>query len=145
MGEISIQDAIQQFLNKSRLKSGIQALRIEDIWEELMGKTIAKYTDKIQVINHTLYVTTTVAPLKNELLYQKAKKIPECINAYENALMLNPQDEDALEPALLVARQPMSRAVAILSSPPSDLLPGLLDHFPIGVDDNGYIDRIQKL
>ena len=27
--------------------------------------------------------------------YQKAKKLPECINAYENALMLNPNDEDA--------------------------------------------------
>ena len=79
MDEISLQDAIQQFLNKSRLKSGIQALRIEDIWEELMGKTIAKYTDKIQVINHTLYVTTTVAPLKNELLYQK-EKIIERVN-----------------------------------------------------------------
>lgn len=27
--------------------------------------------------------------------YQKAKKLPECINAYENALVLNPNDEDA--------------------------------------------------
>ena len=71
MGEISLQDAIQQFLSKSRLKSGIQALRIEEVWEEVMGKTIAKYTDKIQVINHTLYITSSVAPLKNELLYQK--------------------------------------------------------------------------
>ena len=79
MGEISLQNAIQQFLNKSRLKSGIQALRIEDIWEEMMGKTIAKYTDKIQIINHTLFVTTTVAPLKNELLYQK-EKIIERVN-----------------------------------------------------------------
>ena len=79
MGEISLQDAIQQFLNKSRLRSGIQALRIEDIWEEVMGKTIAKYTDKIQVINHTLYITSTVATLKNELLYQK-EKIIERVN-----------------------------------------------------------------
>jgi hypothetical protein len=71
MGEISLQDAIQQFLQKSRLKSGIQALRIEEIWEQIMGKTIAKYTDKIQIINHTLYITSSVAPLKNELLYQK--------------------------------------------------------------------------
>jgi len=79
MGEISLQDAIKQFLDKSRLKSGIQSLRIEDIWEEMMGKTIAKYTDKIQIINHTLYITSTVAPLKNELLYQK-EKIIERIN-----------------------------------------------------------------
>jgi predicted nucleic acid-binding Zn ribbon protein len=71
MAEISLQDAIQQFLQKSRLKSGIQALRIEEIWEKLMGKTVAKYTDKIQIINNTLYITSSVAPLKNELLYQK--------------------------------------------------------------------------
>ena len=71
MGEISLQDAIQQFLQKSRLKSGIQAVRIEEVWEQLMGKTIAKYTDKIQIINHTLFISTAVAPLKNELLYQK--------------------------------------------------------------------------
>ena len=79
MAEISLQDAIQQFLQKSRLKSGIQALRIEDVWEDIMGKTVAKYTDKIQIINHTLYITSVVAPLKNELLYQK-EKIIERIN-----------------------------------------------------------------
>lgn len=79
MSEISLQDAIQQFLQKSRLKSGIQALRIEEIWENIMGKTVAKYTDKIQIINHTLYITSSVAPLKNELLYQK-EKIIERIN-----------------------------------------------------------------
>ncbi|MGG9962530.1 DUF721 domain-containing protein [Ferruginibacter sp. SUN106] len=79
MGEISLQDAIQQFLQKSRLKSGIQAVRIEEIWEQVMGKTIAKYTDKIQIINHTLYITSAVAPLKNELLYQK-EKIIERVN-----------------------------------------------------------------
>ena len=79
MGEISLQEAIQQFLRKSKLKTGIQALRIEEIWEEVMGKTIAKYTDKIQIINGTLFITTTVAPLKNELLYQK-EKIIERVN-----------------------------------------------------------------
>lgn len=71
MGEISLQDAIKQFLQKSRLKSSIQAMRIEDVWEKIMGKTIAQYTDKIQIINNSLFITTSVAPLKNELLYQK--------------------------------------------------------------------------
>jgi hypothetical protein len=75
MGEFSMQDAIQQFLKQSRLKGGIQALQIEDIWENIMGKTIAKYTDKIQIINHTLFISTQVGPLKNELLYQKDKII----------------------------------------------------------------------
>jgi len=70
-----MQDAIQQFLKQSRLKSGMQALRIEEIWEQIMGKTIAKYTDKIEIINQTLFINTAVGPLKNELLYQKDKII----------------------------------------------------------------------
>jgi hypothetical protein len=79
MGEFSMQDAIQQFLKQSRLKGNIQALQIEDVWEKIMGKTIAKYTDKIQIINQTLFISSTVAPLKNELLYQK-EKIIELVN-----------------------------------------------------------------
>jgi hypothetical protein len=79
MGEFSMQDAIKQFLQKSKLKSGIQALQITEVWENVMGKTIAKYTDNIQIINHTLFISTQVAPLKNELLYQK-EKIMERVN-----------------------------------------------------------------
>jgi len=75
MGEISIGDALKQFLKNSQLKSGVQALQIEEAWEKIMGKTIARYTEKIQIINATLFITTNVAPLKNELLYQKAKII----------------------------------------------------------------------
>jgi hypothetical protein len=71
MAELSIGEALQLFLKKSKLKSGIQAVQIEDVWEKIMGKTIAKYTDKIQIIGSTLFVNTTVAPLRNELMYQK--------------------------------------------------------------------------
>jgi predicted nucleic acid-binding Zn ribbon protein len=73
MGEFSMRDAIQEFLNKSRIKGDIQALQIEDVWEAIMGKTIARYTDKLQIIGDKLIITTTVAPLRNELSYQKEK------------------------------------------------------------------------
>lgn len=79
MAELSFQEAMQQFLKHSRLKTGIQAMQIEEVWEQIMGKTVAKYTDKIQIIGSTLFVTSTVAPLKNELLYQK-EKIIERVN-----------------------------------------------------------------
>ena len=79
MGEFSMQDAIKLFLKQSKLKNGLQALRIEDVWEEIMGKTIAKYADKIQIINQTLFISSTVAQLKHELLYQK-EKIIERVN-----------------------------------------------------------------
>lgn len=71
MGEISLQDALQQFLKNSKFKTYIQAIQVEELWETMMGKTVAKYTDKIQIIGTTLFITTSVAPLKNELLYQK--------------------------------------------------------------------------
>jgi hypothetical protein len=73
MGEYSIGEAIQKFLEKSRIKGSIQALQIEDMWEEIMGKTIAKYTEEIRIINDTLFITTHVGPLKQELIFQKEK------------------------------------------------------------------------
>ena len=75
MGELSMREAMQQFLKNSKLKNGIQAVRIEELWEQIMGKTIAKYTEKIQIIGTTLFITTSVAPLKNELGFQKDKII----------------------------------------------------------------------
>ena len=79
MGEFSISEAIQEFLNQSRIKGGIQALQIEEVWEKIMGKTIARYTDKLQIIGDKLIITTTVAPLKQELIYQR-EKIKQRVN-----------------------------------------------------------------
>ncbi|PZX65601.1 DUF721 domain-containing protein [Hydrotalea sandarakina] len=75
MGEYSIGDALHQFMNKSNLRNGIRAVQITQIWEEVMGKTIAKYTEKIEIINNTLFIYTPVGPLKNELQFQKAQII----------------------------------------------------------------------
>lgn len=75
MGEFSMADAIRQFLKQSRLKGSVQALQIEEVWASIMGKTIARYTSSIRIHGNTLYITTTVAPLKQELLYQKTKII----------------------------------------------------------------------
>lgn len=73
MGEYSIGDAIEKFLEQSRIRGSIQALQIGDVWEEIMGKTIARYTEEIKIINETLFITTHVAPLKQELIFQKEK------------------------------------------------------------------------
>jgi hypothetical protein len=73
MGQYSLGDAIRQFLQGSRLKGDIQALQIEEVWEKVMGKTVARYTENLKVINKTLFITTHVAPLKQELMYQKEK------------------------------------------------------------------------
>jgi hypothetical protein len=79
MSELSIGDALKEFLKKSKLKSGMQAMQIKDAWEKIMGKTISNYTDKIEIINSTLFIYTSVAPLKHALTYQKSK-IVERVN-----------------------------------------------------------------
>lgn len=75
MSEYSIGDALKKFLNQSRLKGPMQAIRVEEVWEEIMGKTIAKYTNKISLFNQTLFIHTEIASLKQELLFQKEKII----------------------------------------------------------------------
>jgi len=79
MGEYSMAEAMKQFLKQSRIKGYIQAFQIEEAWEKIMGKTIAKYTENINIHGQVLYITTSVAPLKNELMFQK-DKILERVN-----------------------------------------------------------------
>ncbi|MEC5144597.1 DUF721 domain-containing protein [Chitinophaga sp. 212800010-3] len=74
-GTTTIGDALREFMNKSRMKPRLTEVRIQENWESLMGKTIARYTQSIQLIDHKLIVTTTVAPLKQELTYSKDKII----------------------------------------------------------------------
>ena len=73
MGEFSMGEAMKQFLEGSKLKGSIQAMQVEEAWEDIMGKTIARYTEKLQIIGDKLIITTHVGPLKNELIYQKEK------------------------------------------------------------------------
>ncbi len=79
MGEYSMGEAMKKFLEKSRLKNGIRAAQIDEIWEKVMGKTIAKYTDRIEIVQQTLFIHTTIAPLKQEIQFQK-KQIIQRIN-----------------------------------------------------------------
>lgn len=87
MGEYSLGTAIQQFLNQSRIKGDIQAMQIEDVWEQIMGKTIARYTEKIQIFGDRLFITTNVAPLKQELIYQKDKIVQRVNEALDQRVI----------------------------------------------------------
>lgn len=88
MSEMNIGDAIKAFLRKSKLKTGIQSLQIEEVWEKLMGKTIARYTDKIEIVHKTLFIRTNTGPLKQELMFQK-EKIIERVNEAMGEKIIN--------------------------------------------------------
>jgi predicted nucleic acid-binding Zn ribbon protein len=68
---LSLGDVLKKYLAKSRFKHEIQAFQIQDHWEKVMGQTIARYTDRLEIRDGTLFVYTSVAPLKTELVFQK--------------------------------------------------------------------------
>ena len=87
MGEYSIGDALKNMISKSNLCNGVRAVQIEEVWETVMGKTIAKYTEKIKIINQTLFISTNVGALKSELMYQKPQIIKRINEAFgENVI-----------------------------------------------------------
>ncbi len=80
MGTFKIGDALKQMVQENtKLKQGIRAAQIETVWEEIMGVTIAKYTDKIYIFDQKLFIHTNIGPLKNELGFQKVQII-ELVN-----------------------------------------------------------------
>lgn len=87
MSEYSLGDAIQQFLDKSRIRGDIQAMQIYDVWEDIMGKTVARYTKKLQIFGNKLIISTDVAPLKHELRYQKDNIIKRVNEALGKAVI----------------------------------------------------------
>lgn len=71
MGEYRLQEAIQAFLNGSRIEGNMRAMQIKDVWADLMGPLIAGYTDRIQISGDKLFIYTQVAPLRHELTFQR--------------------------------------------------------------------------
>ncbi len=71
MGTFKLGEALKEFIQSSKLKNGLRSAQIEDVWLEIMGTTIAKYTDKIYIFDQKLFIQTSVGPLKNELGFQK--------------------------------------------------------------------------
>ncbi|WP_343672951.1 DUF721 domain-containing protein [Chitinophaga sp.] len=74
-GITTMGDALRDFMDKSRMKPRLTEVRIRENWEQIMGKTISRYTESIQLIDGKLLISTNVAPLKQELSYSKDKII----------------------------------------------------------------------
>lgn len=71
----TLKESINKMLRAYKLKDKLDEVKIVNKWEELMGKTIAKYTGKVYIRNKRLYIQLTSAPLKQELSYMKDKII----------------------------------------------------------------------
>ncbi|HLS70398.1 MAG TPA: DUF721 domain-containing protein [Chitinophagaceae bacterium] len=72
---------LQEVLRREKWDQKINQIRIEEHWEKIMGKTIAKYTYNVFLQHGVLFINTDLAPLKHELEFSKAQIIGN-INSY---------------------------------------------------------------
>ena len=71
----TLSEVIQQIVKQNHLTYGLQKASLPALWNELMGKAIAKYTSSVELKGSTLYVRLTSPALSNELSYGKSKII----------------------------------------------------------------------
>jgi len=68
----SLKDLINKFLENNPSQQQLTAARIRFSWHKVMPKVVSDRTEKITIQQHTLYVTITSAPLRQELQLNKA-------------------------------------------------------------------------
>ncbi|RME99488.1 MAG: DUF721 domain-containing protein [Bacteroidetes bacterium] len=65
--QTKLKDALQAMLDHYKLRNKYQQARIRELWPELMGPAIAKYTTSVRIHRRVLYVSISSAPLRQEL------------------------------------------------------------------------------
>ncbi|MFN8286147.1 MAG: DUF721 domain-containing protein [Chitinophagales bacterium] len=76
---VTLGQALEMMVKELKLKSKLDETRIQDGWERIMGKPIAKYTSSIALRGTKLYIKVENAPLKQELTYG-CEKIRDLFN-----------------------------------------------------------------
>lgn len=78
---------IQQYLKQSGLEKGLDEIRLVNAWEELVGKTVAKATKKIEIRKGVYYVWVKSPIVKNELRMLKSGLI-QSLNNYAGKVLI---------------------------------------------------------
>jgi len=73
--EQTLEEAIDYFLKRTRLKNRQEELDVLDYWEEVMGEGIAKHTLSIDLRRKILYVKLDSASLRHELNLAREKVV----------------------------------------------------------------------
>lgn len=81
MGSYSIGEALRLLMEKSKWKHKMTGIRLQQEWEAIVGKHIARYTGNIILRDTTLILYTEVAALKQELYFGK-EQLKDRINEY---------------------------------------------------------------
>ncbi|QED37409.1 DUF721 domain-containing protein [Antarcticibacterium arcticum] len=70
---LKLSEALQDFVSKNKLQTGLDKVNARDVWNEQMGPAIEKYTTSLKLDGSTLYVQLSSSVLREELSYGKEK------------------------------------------------------------------------
>ena len=87
-GITPLKDAIDQMLEKYRLRSRFDQSYVVAHWDKIMGSAIASRTKTVYIKDRVLFLQIESAPLRNELVRAKSKII-ELINREMNSNLVD--------------------------------------------------------
>lgn len=67
----SLSEVLKEFIRQNRIERKLKEVDIVQNWENLLGKTIARYTRNLYIKNRILYVDISSAVVKNELFLMR--------------------------------------------------------------------------
>ncbi|MFM2385666.1 MAG: hypothetical protein RL660_423 [Bacteroidota bacterium] len=67
MAQYTIAQALREMLRDSNWRQRYLQSRIKLDYEQIMGITVAKYTQEVKLVDNKLVIRTNVGPLKQEL------------------------------------------------------------------------------
>lgn len=70
-----LSEVLNDFSNHKPIAKGLKAIKINELWKEIMGKNIDAYTNKVKLEKDILYVKINSASLREELSFEKNKII----------------------------------------------------------------------
>jgi len=71
----ALKDLMKSFIKENNLSKGMQKMKLEEVWNSLMGTGVASYTNRVELRNKTLIVELSSSVLREELSYGKEKII----------------------------------------------------------------------
>lgn len=69
--EYSLKEAFQEMFEEYQMQEKITAVRAASSWGKVMGSSIERYTKKVFVKDHGLYIKLSSPVLKQELSFNK--------------------------------------------------------------------------
>ena len=67
----SIEEVLRQFTNTNKLEKGLDHVKLETLWSNIMGAGVQAYTVSIRFDGETLFVNLSSSVLREELNYGK--------------------------------------------------------------------------